>query len=331
MKIFRRLFAIAVAAFATIGTSSAYAGTWLENVKLGTSPNLVNCSIRTGDTVYPGNGNFVYCGDPALRSTNGMAVLQTVQNQSTFALSALNAVPVTVYVFRDWATYKTALSLTTGIADPVGTLGTSLITGPSIRSSVVQFTDLPGAPGTNAVYARNNGAMMHELGHQLDPRMTKPSGQLYHSQYAVGGTQVWYNKLLKDSTFINTQTPCTQIFQTDKVMVNGVLTPICNSSGQLIPPYLGKSNFLILQMLYPYFFNADTTIIGGVTTTTFSELWSEQISALTSPGTEALYSGKSYDHYLQNTTYFQCTTWYVQRLLATGSPPLNSTYSTRCQ
>ena len=330
MKIFRKLFAIAVAAFATIGASSAHAGTWL-NVQLGTSPNLVSCSIRTGDAVYPGNGNFVYCGDPALRSTNGMAVLQSAQSQSTSVLNALNAVPVTVYVFRDWATYQKALSLATGIADPVRTLGTSLITGPKIRSSVVQFTDLSGAPGTNPVYSRNNATMIHELGHHLDYRLVKPAGQLYQSQYAIGGTQVWYNKLLKDATFINTQTPCTQIFQTDKVFVGNVLTPICNSSGQLIAPYAGKSNFLILQMLYPEFFNADTTVVNGVTTTTFSELWAEQYSALKSGGNEALYQGKSYDLYLKNTTFFQCTTWYTQRLVATGTPPLNSTYSTRCQ
>ncbi|MFA6208650.1 MAG: hypothetical protein WCT03_10245 [Candidatus Obscuribacterales bacterium] len=331
MKIFKTLLSVAtVAALSLIGATEAYAGSWVD-VEMGTVPNQVDCSLRIGDTLYPGNGNFIYCGDPALRSTNGAAALQAVNSQPTPVLNALNAVPVKVYIFKDWATYKKAFNLTVlpSNISPTAHAGDSDIDGPTIRSTAVQFIDaVGGSPGSVPVYSRINGIIVHELAHQLDTRMVKPTGVTVHSQNTSGTALTWYNALQKDIIFINGQTKCTQIFQTDKVLVGGVLTNICNSSGNLIAPYAGKTNWDILKLLYPTVFNSPD-ITNGIATN--SEFWSEQYSAIAVGGTEALFLGKSYDFYLKNQTYFSCTNTYIRTLKQFNILAVTGTYILRCQ
>lgn len=102
-----------------------------------------------------------------------------------------------------------------------------------------------------------------------------------------------------------------------------ILANVCQGTN-LIAPYSG-TNVQVLHLLYPYYFNTDST--NGFVT--YSEFWAEMYSVLSSSGTSLLEPGKVYDKYLKD--YFRCTNFFVKGMRNNGTPPVNTTYIPDCQ
>lgn len=291
------------------------------------SQNGVNCSILTGHTKWPGNGNLFYCG-PVNRLNDGLAIANKLELEPTATNSVLANKPVVLFVFANWATYAqfSGVPLPSGI-NPAQTLGYSNF-GPTVTgypvSVVVQ--NLTTSTGSRDVTVALLGTMQHEVGHQLDYLLNPPTGQVHNSQVKTssGVNTIFYSKLVKDITYLNGLRPCVDVFWQDKI--NNNTTPVCTGGqgGTLIPSLAGKSNWVVMQTLYPYYFTQDIT-----TPYNWTEFWAETYSVVTSNGTQVLEPGRLYDYYLKN--IFTCTNTFVKGMRNNGTPPAQSAYLTRCQ
>ena len=290
------------------------------------SENGVNCSILTGHTKWPGNGNLFYCG-PVSQLNDGLNVANKLELEPVATNSVLASRPVIIFIFPNWATYAqfTGNPLDPGIS-PANTLGYSSY-GPAATSRVtVLVQNLTTSTGTRDVRAGLLGTAQHEIGHHLDTMLNPPTGQVYNSDVKTssGINTIYYSKLVKDINFLNGLRTCIDVFWQDKI--NNNTTPVCTGGqgGTLIPSLAGKSNWVVMQQLYPYYFTQEITAPYN-----WKELWAEPYSVVTSNGTQVLEPGRLYDYYIKN--IFICTKTFVTGMRNNGTPPAQSAYLTRCQ
>lgn len=311
------MLGIAALAIAGIGSISAPA----QAASWGTpfTTNGVVCSIRTGGTAasYPENSKLQSClvGTPLRESVRTKVLLEPLATVRTL----LNNANVKIFLWDSWAQYKQYYNVTSiPVSTPeISTLGFTNQIGIERRIHVVEFLDFGGGvrlPVTSGV----PGTVMHEIGHQMDILWLPPGGTLRHSSTASGS--IYHSKLLKDIAKINTYRPCVDIFKFD-IPAGG---PVCTGT-TLNAPYANKTNWAIMQMLYPYYTTTSTNSLG----TGYPEAFAETYSVLTSLG-QVQTAGSQIDFYLFNDP-FVCSRTYIKGWRNTGAAPANSSYLSWCQ
>lgn len=322
-----KLLGLAALAIAGIGTISAPA----QAASWGTpfTTNGVVCSIRTGGTAtsYPENDKLQSClvGTTLRESVRSKVLLEPL----TTIRTPLNNADVRIFLWDSWAQYKqfyNVANLPNNLSETT-TKGFTYTVGTVRRIHVIQYFDFGGGVRLDLT-ASVPGSVMHEIGHQMDVLWLPPNGNLRHSN--TTSTSIYNQKLLKDIAKINSYTPCADIFKNDV----GPQGPVCAGTPlQLTAPYAAmkappqnKTNYDILQLIYPYYLTPKTDVLGTGNVEAFAETY----SVLTSTGQAITDTGSSIDFYLFNDP-FVCSRTYIKGWRNTGAAPANSAYQSWCQ